>query len=78
MKNMNENINKISPKSLLQSKWTKVDVTNKEKHFIITVVKFDEDQTVLNCLIEAVMTKNEYDIDWRELKDNNNWKIGWQ
>lgn len=75
---MNKNINNISPKSLINSKWTKVDVTNKEKHFIITVVKFDEEQKVVNCLIEAVMTKNEYAIDWRELKDNNNWRIGWQ
>ena len=32
---MNEKINKISPKTLINSKWTKVDVTNKEKHFII-------------------------------------------
>lgn len=78
MKDMNKDINKISPKSLIHSKWTKVDVTNKEKHFIITVVKFDEEQTVVRCMIEAVMTKNEYDIDWRELKDNNNWRIGWQ
>jgi tryptophan-rich hypothetical protein len=78
MKDMNKDINKISPKSLIHSKWTKVDVTNKEKHFIITVVKFDEDQTVVSCMIEAVMTKNEYAIDWRELKDNNNWLIGWQ
>ena len=78
MKDMNKDINKISPKSLIHSKWTKVDVTNKEKHFIITVVKFDEEQTVVSCMIEAVMTKNVYDIDWRELKDNNNWRIGWQ
>lgn len=78
MKDMNQYINKISPKSLIHSKWTKVNVTNQEKHFIITVVKFDEDQTVVSCMIEAVMTKNEYDINWRELKDNNNWRIGWQ
>lgn len=75
---MNEKINKISPKALINSKWTKVDVTNKEKHFVITVVKFDEDQKVVSCLIEAVMSKNEYAINWRELKDNNNWRIGWQ
>lgn len=75
---MNKDINKISPKSLIQSKWTKVDVSNKEKHFIITVVKFDDDQKVVSCVIEAVMTKNEYSIDWRELKDSNSWQIGWQ
>ncbi len=78
MKDMNKYINKISPKSLIHSKWTKVNVTNKEKHFIITVVKYDENQTVVSCMIEAVMTKNEYEIDWRKLKDNNNWRIGWQ
>jgi tryptophan-rich hypothetical protein len=75
---MNNNINKINPKSLLHSKWTKVDITNKEKHFIITLVKFDEDQKLVECIIEAVMTKGEYSIDWRELKESNSWLIGWQ
>jgi len=71
-------MNKVSPKALIHSKWTKVDVSNKEKHFIITVIKFDEDQKVVECLIEAVMTKNAYALDWRELKDSNIWKMGWQ
>ncbi|TMM43954.1 TIGR02450 family Trp-rich protein [Colwellia ponticola] len=75
---MNKNGNKISPKALLHSKWSKVAVTNKEKHFIITVVTFDEQQKVIECVIQAVMTKNEYTIDWRELKDSDKWKIGWQ
>ena len=75
---MNKNINKVNPKSLLHSKWTKVDITNKEKHFIITLVKFDEDQKLVQCIIEAVMTKSEYSFDWRELKDINKWGIGWQ
>ena len=75
---MNNNINKVNPKSLLHSKWTKVDITNKEKHFIITLVKFDEEQKLVECIIEAVMTNNEYAIDWRELKDINKWGIGWQ
>jgi tryptophan-rich hypothetical protein len=74
----NKIVNKISPKSLLHSKWTRIDITNKEKHFIITVVEFDEDQKVDKCFIEAIMTKNEYAIDWRELKDTKMWKIGWQ
>jgi tryptophan-rich hypothetical protein len=42
------------------------------------LVKFDEHQKVISCMIEAVMTKNEYAIDWRELKDSTSWKIGWQ
>jgi len=70
--------NKINPKVLINSKWTKVDVSNKEKHFIITVIKFDEEQNVIECVIEAVMTKNEYAIDWRELKESTLWRTGWQ
>lgn len=77
-KTMNKNSNKISPKALLHSKWTKAVLANKEKHFIITVVTFDERQKVIECVIQAVMTKNEYSIDWRELKDSEQWKIGWQ
>ncbi|PKI17337.1 TIGR02450 family Trp-rich protein [Colwellia sp. 12G3] len=71
-------MNKVNPKALLHSKWSKVEVTHKEKHFIITKVKFDEDQKVVDCVIEAVMTKNDYEIDWRELKLIDKWRIGWQ
>lgn len=71
-------MNKISPKSLLHSKWTSTQVKNKEKHFVIIKVLFDEDQKIIECVIQAVMNQNEYDIDWRNLKDKNLWKIGWQ
>ena len=71
-------MNKLSPKSLLHSKWTRIQVQNKEKHFVIIKVKFDEDQKIIECVIQAVISNNEYHIDWRELKNNNLWKIGWQ
>ena len=71
-------MNKVNPKVLMRSKWTKVDIINKEKHFIITEVNFDEQQTVVRCVIEAVMTLQEYEIDWRELKYDYMWKVGWQ
>ncbi|UZE97776.1 TIGR02450 family Trp-rich protein [Alkalimarinus alittae] len=70
-------MNNVSPKSLLQSKWTKTKVINKEKHFVITAVEFDEDQRVTECIVEAVMNNNEYSIDWRELKNKNEWRMGW-
>lgn len=70
-------MNKINSKSLLNSKWTKTNITNKEKHFIITMVKFDEQQNVIKCIIEAVINNNEYSIDWQDLKDNHQWKLGW-
>lgn len=71
-------MNRINPKVLLQSKWTKIDVCNKEKHFLVTLIKFDEEQKVTECVIEAVMSKNEYSIDWRELKLSDKWRVGWQ
>ncbi|PKH06360.1 TIGR02450 family Trp-rich protein [Moritella sp. Urea-trap-13] len=71
-------MNSINPKALMLSKWTKVDVNNKEKHFIVTLVKFDEHKKVIECVIEAVISKNEYPIDWRELKLSDKWLIGWQ
>ncbi len=71
-------MNRVSPKALLHSKWTKIMIKNKEKHFIITKVTFDEDQAVIECIIEAVISKNDYKINWRDLKDSTLWKMGWQ
>jgi tryptophan-rich hypothetical protein len=70
--------NKVSPKALLNSKWTHLQVQNKEKHFIVTVVEFDEHQNLVKCVVEAVMTNNEYEIDWRELKSGEQWRMGWK
>ncbi|MDG1751576.1 MAG: TIGR02450 family Trp-rich protein [Thalassotalea sp.] len=75
---MTKKLNKISPKALLNSKWTKVNIVNKEKHFVITEVKFNEEQEVVACVIEAVMTKNIYSINWRDLKIKEEWLIGWK
>ncbi|WP_286235395.1 TIGR02450 family Trp-rich protein [Thalassotalea sediminis] len=71
-------MNKLAPKALLNSKWTKVNVINKEKHFSVIRVTFDEDQRVTECVIQAVINNNEYAINWRDLKDSTQWKIGWK
>lgn len=71
-------MNQVNPKALLHSKWTKVNINNREKHFVVTKVTFDEQQKVVECLIEAVLTKNEYAINWRDLKLIDKWRIGWQ
>lgn len=75
---MKSQLNRVSPKTLLHSKWTKVNIVNKEKHFVITEVKFNEDQEVIDCIIEAVMTKNSSSINWRDLKIKEEWLIGWK
>lgn len=68
---------KISPKKLLNSKWTAVAPQNKEKHFVITQVEFDEEGLVVLCVIQAVMNKREQEINWRDLNDMEQWRVGW-
>ena len=71
-------INQINPKKLLNSKWTAVKSINKEKHFLITKVAFDEEGIVTLCEIEAIISHRQTEIDWRDLKDTNLWKQGWK
>lgn len=71
-------MNRVNPKKLLNSKWSKVDIVNCEKHFIVTKVVFDEQLRVIECIIEAVKTNNEYPIDWHELKHSDRWLMGWR
>jgi tryptophan-rich hypothetical protein len=71
-------LNSISPKKLLNSKWTAVVPLNKEKHFIIIEVEYDEDSAVVSCLIEAIMSKRLIHIQWRDLKDTAQWVQGWK
>ena len=71
-------MNKINPRKLLNSKWTAVTPTNKEKHFIVSEIEFDEEGLVVSCCIDAVMSKQPIPIDWHELKDERNWIHGWK
>ncbi len=70
-------MNTLNPKKLLYSKWTAREPTNKEKHFLVTEVEFDEEGIVVHCLIEAVMTRCSTEIDWRALKNRDQWSHGW-
>jgi tryptophan-rich hypothetical protein len=71
-------LNKISTKKLLNSKWTQVVPLNKEKHFIITEVEYDDEGAVMSCVIEAIMSKRSTYIDWPDLKNTDHWLQGWK
>ncbi|RBW43186.1 TIGR02450 family Trp-rich protein [Psychromonas sp. B3M02] len=71
-------MNQINPKKLLNSKWTAVKSINKEKHFLITKVSFDEEGIVTLCVIEAIISHRQTEIDWRDLKETSLWKQGWK
>ena len=70
--------NQINPRKLLHSKWTAVEPMEREKHFLVTDVEFDEEGVVIHCELEAVISHNLYPINWRDLKDASRWKQGWQ
>lgn len=71
-------MNAINPKKLLNSKWTAVKPVNKEKHFLITELKLDEEGEVVHCLIEAILSNRTEAIDWQELKNTDTWLQGWK
>mgnify|MGYP001055491594 CR=1 FL=1 len=71
-------MNKVSPKKLLNSKWTCQQPARKEKHFIIVEVDYDELGQVTRCIMQAVINRHEYEIDWRSLKEPGQWIAGWQ
>ena len=66
-------MHQINPKKLQHSKWTAVAPVNKEKHFLVTEMKFVE-----HCVLEAILTKREEAIDWQILKNSTHWRQSWQ
>ncbi len=71
--------NQINSKKLSLSKWTAVTPKNREKHFLVTkVIKAEDSELVVACLLEAVLTGREYQMDWRDLKDDSVWLPGWR
>ena len=69
--------NALNPKKLLNSKWTSVNPVMKEKHFVVTVVDYDESGAITHCLIEAVISGRSCAIDWRALGSRDEWVYGW-
>jgi tryptophan-rich hypothetical protein len=69
---------RINPKKLINSKWTAVKPAQKEKHFIVTDVEVDDDGLVISCLIEAVISRRAFPIQWPELKNQDQWIQGWK
>ena len=70
----------INPKKLLNSKWTAVTPTNKEKHFMVIKLIAPEQPTMPIDLVEleAVHSKRTQILAWRDLSDTANWLQGWQ
>lgn len=71
-------MNRINPSKLLLSKWTAAAPRNKEKHFLVTELFRDEEGTVLEIELQAVMTHRAERLAWQTLQNAEAWKIGWK
>jgi len=69
-------------KKLLLSKWTTCKHKNKEKHFLVSKVH-DPDLLAANTIpvdyveLEAIMSKRCYLVLIEDLKNQDQWRIGW-
>ena len=69
----------LNPKKLLLSKWTAVHPQEKEKHFLVVKIA-DESAPPTDrdfIILEAVMTKRQYLLDWHTLLNETEWQHGW-
>lgn len=71
-------MNRFNPRKLLLSKWTAALPQNREKHFLVTELFCDEEGTVLEIELQAVLTKRSTQLDWHALQDDAHWKMGWR
>ena len=71
-------MNRINPTKLLLSKWTAAHPRNKEKHFLVTELFRDEEGSVLEIELQAVMTRRAERLAWQTLQDAEAWRMGWK
>jgi tryptophan-rich hypothetical protein len=71
-------VNRLNPRKLLLSKWTAASPQNREKHFLVTELFCDEEGTVLEVELQAVMTKRAQRFAWQALQDDGSWRMGWK
>jgi tryptophan-rich hypothetical protein len=71
-------MNRINPSKLLLSKWTAAHPQNREKHFLVTELFRDEEGTVVDVELQAVLTQRSERLEWQTLKDSEAWILGWK
>ncbi len=69
---------RLTPRKLLLSKWTAATPQNREKHFLVTELFCDEEGTVLEVELQAVLSKRAQRLDWCDLQDAERWLMAWR
>lgn len=74
-----EQMNALHPKKLLLTKWTAVKPIAKNKHFLVLkVIEPELPEAAIEWVeLEAVYSKAQTRIAWRDLRDATQWKQGW-
>ncbi|POF40573.1 hypothetical protein B0D71_19045 [Pseudomonas laurylsulfativorans] len=70
-------MNRINPSKLLLSKWTAAHPQNREKHFLVSELFRDEEGTVREIELQAVLTRRSERFAWQTLQDSSAWRLGW-
>lgn len=70
-------MNRFAPSKLLLSKWTARQPRQREKHFLVTELLHDEEGRLLQVELQAVHSGRSEWIDWRCLRDEQTWRMGW-
>ncbi len=72
-------MNPLHPKKLLLTKWTAVRPISKDKHFLVAkVIQPELPESAVQWIdLEAVFSRKQIRIQWRDLRDASLWKQGW-
>ena len=68
---------RLSLGKLLHSKWTSVQPTGNEKHFVVISQGGKKPRQPGQVTLQAVLTRRAYTLDWRDLTDEQHWRQGW-
>lgn len=71
-------MHRLNPEKMLHSKWTAKHPVQRERHFMVTALYRDELEQVQAVELEAVLTRRSQRLDWRQLRDDDHWLMGWR
>ncbi|ANG63909.1 hypothetical protein A8C75_16440 [Marinobacterium aestuarii] len=67
----------LNPQKLLLSKWTAARPAQREKHFMVTQLYRDDEGTVLDIELQAVLSRRNQRLPWQALQNDDHWLMGW-
>ncbi|MBV2205341.1 MAG: TIGR02450 family Trp-rich protein [Pseudomonas sp.] len=70
-------MNRFNPAKLRLSKWTACEPRNREKHFLVIDLQYDDAGVLQQVELQAVYSLGSEWIDWRQLRDDLSWRMGW-